>query len=148
VLDITNEQNSLASASSTRSAIDLKIITVGAAGGTMTYANPTIVGGDSMDLFILSLPASMLTMMLARDQRNELDVLRQQMEEFRLFMQERRQVDYAERLSSPPQHPALKRVRAAEGKDDLDDGLPGSSGDELEKSIHIPRGVLSKWIKK
>jgi len=54
------------------------------------------------------------------------------------------QLRFGDSVSSP----AIRRIQKEENKEDLDDALPDTSGDELGASVHIPRGVLSKFLRK
>lgn len=89
-------------------------------GDTLTWNPSTIVGTGSMDLFIISLPSTVLT---------EPEPVRL---EDRIMRLER--LLLAAGKSLPVEEDESKEASASE--------------DELSSSVHIPRGVLSRYIRK
>jgi len=115
--------------------------TVGAAGGVITITPSTLVAPAGMDLWIVSLPSSVLTV----DEREQLEIdeLRE-----RANVAENRLQRLEQMLLGAPVLPAIRRLQQEDSKEDYDDALPNSSSDELEKSVHIPKRVWSKMMGK
>jgi len=137
VRDAASQAASLAG-TTTAGASDMATFTCPTAGCTVTYTPSTIVGASgAMDLFIVSLPASVLTVGGAAEQDRE-DRL------------ERLERMCAQLLSSSqPESNALYALRSKEESKEGDD-IPSAeeSGDELSRSVHIPKSVLSRFMRK
>jgi len=120
-------------------------VTVPVAGGTLTTTGTTITGTGSMDLFIVSLPVTVLT--VDEKEQLEIDLLKEQ-----VSLQEKRFNDLLTRLEAglSPVSAFLPRPKKHEEEEckGEDDDSPVDSGDDLGQSIHIPRNVLTKYVKK
>ncbi len=110
------------------------VFDVTAPGGVFTLCGFTSATQTSAVLEISQIPSA-LTVVSAEEQEHEQLLARLQRLELLLS-------------GPPPVHVAVRRLQQEENKEDLDDALPDSSSDELDKSVHIPRGVLSKFMRK
>jgi len=110
--------------------------TVAASGGLVTVTPSVLTGGNAMDLFIVSLPASVLTSGAALPPRAEDRVAALE-----------RQVQRLMGLLSPPRSASCVTVEEAEEEAKLLGGKPAAlPGDELGNSVHIPRGLLTQFM--
>jgi len=112
-------------------------ITVPTSGGTVTLTPSTIVGTGTMDLFIVNLPASVLTVLDAVEQEHENRLERLERMCAQLLM--------SSQPESNARHALRSEVESKEGDD-----IPSAeeSGDELSRSVHIPKSVLSRFMRK
>jgi len=103
-------------------------VTIAAAGAILTVTPSTIVGGNAMDLFISQLPVTVLT--LAQKEKLDIDVLSKRADD-----QDRKISDLIRLLthcnSPTPSDPTC---------------MEEEKSSELSSSIHIPRGILSKYM--
>jgi hypothetical protein len=104
--------------------------TVPTGGGNVVWTAPTIVGTGSMDLFVISLPSSVITITEDEKKIIALEQRLQRMEQF--FVDEERKV-FEVRPLTLPQTP-LSDVEMVEVQEN-----------SLTKSIHIPRSFLSQF---
>jgi len=109
-------------------------VTVAASGGLVTIGASTIVAGTGMDLFIVSLPSSLLTK----------PALPPSAEERVQHLES--QVQQLMGLLSPPRSASCVTVEEAEEAKLAEVSPPAASSDELGASVHIPRGLLAQFL--
>jgi hypothetical protein len=144
--------SSVQSAASTGASYTMlsQAVTIPVGGATLTLASQSVLigGATSMDLFIVALPSTVLT--VDEQEQEEIDALvaRATSAEERLAAMEERLSAFLG-SSSPETNArfASKRSREEE-KGETDEVSPNVSGDELGASVHIPRGILSKFMRK
>jgi len=113
-------------------------ISVGASGGAVTYPALTLVGGNSLDIWVFALPASVVS--VDEQEQMEIDDLRRQND---------RLADRLCRIESMlngQYMPPLIRVPTS-----VSDGFESpdeSKESDMEKSIHLPRAVYAKLLGK
>jgi len=127
----------------TNAAMNLFSFTIAATGGLITLGASTIVGAGSMDLWIFALPSSILS--IDEKEQIEIDELRD------LSEGQAQRLDALEKMlrdvMSAHSNDSLDRVKVLSDECKGDDESSGSDSD-LSQSVHIPKGVLSKYIKK
>jgi len=121
--DNSSSAYSAASTSATYAMVS-NIITVGQTGGVVTYTPSTITGGNGVDIFITSLPTTVLTV----DEEEQLEINQLKA---RADAQDRK-IDELVRLLTHTHSPIT-----------VDDEATSSS---MESSIHIPKGLFDKFI--
>jgi len=132
VRDASSQQTSLAG-TTTSPAINIIARTVTAAGGTQVYSPSTITGTGTMDLFVIALPASVLTVPeLGDDRVADLE----------------RKVEQLMGLLSPPTGRSASCMTAEEVEEETKSlkAKGDSASDDLGASVHIPRGLLSQFM--
>jgi len=135
VRDATSQQSSLAG-TTTNPAIDISVRSVTAAGGTVVYTPSTITGTGTMDLFVVSLPSTVLTapepIIDGEDRMAALE----------------RMVAQLSGLLSPPSGRSASCMTAEEVEEESKSlKVKGDSvSDDLGASVHIPRGLLSQFM--
>jgi len=130
--DAAAELSSLAGTTSNVASY-LQAVSVTAAGGTLVMGAGTIVtsGTAYLDVWIVSLPASVLTMDVGEDRVAALE----------------KQVQRLMGLLSPPRSASCVTVEEAEEEAKLLGGKSAAlPSDELGNSVHIPRGLLTQFM--
>jgi len=130
---------SAASAGSAQAAIVSNTISLTNAGGTITLTGLTLVGGNSMDLFIVALPATILT--VVQKEQQEIDDIRRDNEELHARLA-RLEVMYLKSMAPEPH-----RYVNTELSSGPESPLEESKEAELERSIHVPRSMFAKLMR-
>jgi len=110
---------------------------IGSAGGTVTLNPGAIVGGEACDLWIVSLPASVLSV---TGEQKELEELKDQVAELRSL------------VMGPRALTTLPSLRgASEGGPEVVISEPATpdecKGADLNRSVHIPRSMAEKLLR-
>jgi len=148
VRDTVSDVQSLAG-TTTAPSMQLITATVPQSGTTITITASTIVGGGSMDMFIVSLPSTVLT--VDEKEQIEIDELRVRADE-----QDRKIERLMAFLTPQPSSPVLLDGGVdSSGSSSSTSGGVGSKwvdGKEpavdLEKSIHMPRSLFNRMVGK
>lgn len=119
--------------------------TLGASGGVVTITPATLVGGNAMDLLIISLPTTVLT--VDEKEQLEIDELR-----FRADEQDRKIAALMRLVSQPSTPMDYSESGGGEFSSSSSSVIVGSGGRlvvaeplaDLEKSVHLPRSLFKK----
>jgi len=114
-------------------------ITVAASGGTVTFSPSTIVGGYGMDLWVVALPSTILTMTEDEREQLEIDELRDEVKDMR------NQIQY---LLSKSQFDGSSSSSSAKSAISVLEPLTPDESVGMEKSIHITKDVVMKLLGK
>jgi len=145
VRDAASSAVSLAG-TTTSSAMTSNTVSMGTAGGLLTYAPSTLVGGNAMDLWIFSLPATVLTL-TSEDQKleDEMLILRKEFAEFKAMFRNKF-IDSASGGSTPLRVKRPKHESSDEEPeiDVMSSMISSAAASKSEASIKRSPGFFSK----